>query len=414
MGYAFPNSPAVGDVANGYIWNGAAWTGSPAPLAGEIEKYVQLDGLGSAEVTVPSWATGVEVFGTLFGGSAAAFGLLQISTDGSTFITSGYNAGGPYHDTNAASPYKTQGAVATAGFYLSYPRDNLNVPHNFKADVNLVTASTQIVTCRAHSIGYNTAGAPADGIRNQWILSYIQPPLTARVQKLRIVNGGAGNFQANSFAYFKWIGPQTANPTGAAIVTDAPADGREYVRVNGVWRLKSQLVDLSGASQAAPAIVSMPLWAKFFRLQGQVFVGAAASFVQMQVCTDGTNWVNGANDYSTGGMVHNCGSSGFANYPTSQTTAFLLTVGGDNLILAQSFDVLGEIEARTASGGILGGLQIMSHSLDSAAATLMRAFIARAYVNIAQPVGTRIQMLRFFPNTTTPWQAGSRMSVEWS
>jgi hypothetical protein len=208
----------------------------------------------------------------------------------------------------------------------------------------------------------------------------------------------------------QWV--QVSSPAGSQIL-EAPSDGKEYVRINGVWRVKSEIVDLTGASQGAPKTLQIPNWAKFYRLQGEVYIGQNG-FVQMQVSVDGVNWINGASDYQTAGMVHNTGSSGYANYPTSGTPAYLLTVTGDNALLAQSFNVRGQVVGVPTK--VYGAIDIEGSVLDAGAGTQMRHFIARAWLNLTVPAGgNRVQALRFFPNfAPAGFAAGSQMTVEWS
>jgi hypothetical protein len=208
----------------------------------------------------------------------------------------------------------------------------------------------------------------------------------------------------------QWV--QVSAPASGLL--DAPVDGKEYVRVNGIWRMTKETVDLAGATQGAPKIVSVPLWAKFFRLTGEVWQ-AQSGFLNMQYSIDGTTWVNGASDYQTGGFVHNTGSSGYANYVISGTSAYILTLSGDNLLLSQSFNVRGSVGARGTTGGVYGAIDIESSVFDAQATTQMRHFVARGYINVAVAPTVRVQMLRFFPSySPAGFVAGSQMTVEWS
>lgn len=95
---------------------------------------------------------------------------------------------------------------------------------------------------------------------------------------------------------------------GVVLSPDAPVDDGEYVRINGVWRLKSQRVDLSGLAFATGAAVPVPTGARLMKFAwdvGKVDAGAYAPSIRLSV--DGSTFLAGASDYAYTGnyFAHN-------------------------------------------------------------------------------------------------------------
>jgi hypothetical protein len=116
---------------------------------------------------------------------------------------------------------------------------------------------------------------------------------------------------------------------------DAPSDGGEYVRVNGVWRLKEQSFTLDGLTQQD---ITVPTGAKQVQLVGNAYWLATVSGLGLRVSFDGTTFLAGATDYSLGGYPsHSSGSAGFLG-TTAGGAAFLpLTNAHDHLTLPALF-----------------------------------------------------------------------------
>jgi len=101
-----------------------------------------------------------------------------------------------------------------------------------------------------------------------------------------------------------------------------PQDGNEYVMVNGLWRLKSQTLILDGLTGASAPV---PVGARMLKMSGNVTqVAAASNSMTMRVSLDGTNFMQGAGDYSHSGFIHysNTGTA-IANLSGSYANAYL-------------------------------------------------------------------------------------------
>lgn len=319
--FDFPASPAIGDASNGYVFNGTGWAGGP--IAGQpTEQFVNLAGVTQVDVTVPTWARGAVLDGSVFAGTAANYAGLQVSIDGTTFYagTSYQLVGGPFH--NQTGGYSNQAAGGAPIIYLSYPKSNLLIPHVFQCQLSLESNNTtQLIAARTEAQGYDNT---ALGFQ-MWWQGYLNVNLTppARVQKLRIISG-SGAF-ANGYVKIKWLG---ATPPQSNAVGEAPQDGSEYVRVNGLWRLKSQTLVLDGVQTAT---VTIPAGAKMLRAEGIVstVTQLAACITYWRGSVDGTTFLSGASDYFYVGMAHYSGSAGYTNMPGGAANLGYLTIGTD-------------------------------------------------------------------------------------
>jgi len=121
---------------------------------------------------------------------------------------------------------------------------------------------------------------------------------------------------------------------------DPPADGNEYVRVNGVWRLKSQSFDMTGTQIQS---VAVPSWRpKQARLSGYAYTAnAVVMALTLRVSADGTTYFSGASDYTRAGLSHSTGATapGVGTSTATASNAWLCTVNGDNGNLAHVFNV---------------------------------------------------------------------------
>ena len=81
MGYNFPANPSNGQVYGPYTFDGDAWVGGLAvgPQQDQRELFVDLAGLASKDILVPSWAKGVEILASVFLLAGTAAPVLQVS-----------------------------------------------------------------------------------------------------------------------------------------------------------------------------------------------------------------------------------------------------------------------------------------------------------------------------------------------
>ena len=127
---------------------------------------------------------------------------------------------------------------------------------------------------------------------------------------------------------YAWVG---GIPVAGA---DAPSDGGEYVRVNGVWRLKEQSFNPVGV---ASQIIPVPTGAKRAVLTGNLQVASAIGNVLAQISTDGSTFLGGASDYFWGMPSHWSGTQGYMYTPMASSTALALSGAHDHLTLPVLF-----------------------------------------------------------------------------
>ena len=115
---------------------------------------------------------------------------------------------------------------------------------------------------------------------------------------------------------YGWIG----GALGGGIM-DAPSDGGEYVRVNGVWRLKSQSFNLDGLAQQD---IAVPAGARQVTLTGSVMVPLITAPI-LRVSGDGSTFIAGATDYVLGSQPsHFSGTNGYSTQPTANLSSWSL------------------------------------------------------------------------------------------
>lgn len=216
MGYVFPASPLIGDSANGYTWNGQGWAGGQNVSISQVEQFFDLAGLASKDITVPTWARGVQITGAIYGTTGPG---LRISLDGTTFLAgaSDYYNQGPGHQALAGTPYTTTAPVAGSTMYLSAGGDEVRIPHQFEAFMNLTRpASTDFL---GHLEIYTKSAmvSGSAGPRTWWGQSYAALGATGSslaIKALRFLPG-SGNFGAGSYARVSWVGDTSSVVTGS-------------------------------------------------------------------------------------------------------------------------------------------------------------------------------------------------------
>jgi hypothetical protein len=298
----FPSSPVNGAQYRGYTFNGVGWQGGfQAQGPSNAEQFFDPTGLVNLDIPVPSWAKGVTLDGSVYTTGGAAV-VMRVSFDGTTFGAgaSDYNNAAAQHATGTQG-YVGMTTTANNFMYLGVNADSVTVPHNFSAEMSLTRPNASaLFHLKTYTKMYDSAATLQ--YRTWWGNSTVMPALSGA--NLAIVR-------------VKWLGDLAQQPNGVSIV-DAPADGGEYVRVNNVWRKKSQTFVLDGLTQLD---VDVPATAKVMRLDGMVFWAAisANNAVTWRASTDGTNFLAGASDYFYGGLIHYAGSAGYGNLvPTNE------------------------------------------------------------------------------------------------
>lgn len=322
--FDFPSSPTTGQVftQNGvsFVWNGYAWVGNAQQAGPQTEQFFNLAaGATNLDIAVPSWAKSAHIEGSFIANGAGSSQVqMQVSVDGTTFLTgANYETVGPYHYSGTPTAIANVALVTSAVMQFSLVANDQATPLDFTFDMNLVRAATWVYlgTARGYAkIVNTTAGAL---FNTAWLYNRVAAAATTALAIKALRFPFSLGFAAGSWLRVKWIGDSAAIPMGNAIA-DAPQDGGEYVRVNGIWRLKAQTFVLDGLTQLD---VDVPATAKALRLDGVIWWAAisANNAVTWRASVDGSTFLQGASDYFYGGFIHYAGSAGYANLtPTNE------------------------------------------------------------------------------------------------
>lgn len=233
MAFDFPTSPAVGDVMNGYQWDGEKWRGGAAAREPD-EQFFDLAGLTTKDIVVPAWAKGCTLDGAAYMPNTATQLCLRYSLDGTTFLVgaSDYSYGGPTHQDGSASFAKTVSTAGTA-ILLGGQGDVVAVPHKFMASIALTRPDTAKVLGIVEAYIKMMDTAAANLVRTAWFGGWVTAAAggsALTIKAIRILQFSGGVFGAGSFVRVKWIGAQaqqtiammnkvtisTADPSGGA------------------------------------------------------------------------------------------------------------------------------------------------------------------------------------------------------
>jgi hypothetical protein len=332
VAFDFPASPTNGTVSNGYTWSAAAdmWVGGPGVSGPVTEQTFDPVGLVNLDIPVPSWAKGVTIDGSVYTTGAAAV-VMRVSFDGTTFGAgaSDYNNAAAQHSTGTQG-YAGLATTANNFMYVSVNADSVIVPQNFSAEMNLTRPnSSALFHLKTYTKMYDSAATQQ--YRTWWGNSAVMPALSGTnlaIKAIRILHGTSGvAFPAGSFVRVKWLGDSAAIPATNAI-SDAPSDGNEYVRVNNIWRLKSQTFFPRGVANFE---FNVPTGAKMLVADASILTTTqvANTALGWWASTDGTTFYTGATDYYYTGFIHYSGSSGYSNLPGANAGYGVLSFATD-------------------------------------------------------------------------------------
>jgi hypothetical protein len=352
--FEFPSSPTLGQSANGYVYDGTGWLGGGLSMAGPItEEFFNIPaGAALLDIPVPAWATAVQIIGAVFTPNATNNILMRVSADGTNFFAgaSDYNVSGPVHNTGS-SGYGNVAGAASSYLYIGASGDQGQaVPHSFTVEMNLTRPSTSTAfSQKAYAKMYDSNAATLQ--RTFWHQGWLASNVTTALALKAIrIYASPGPMNAGSWVKVNWLGPATDLPRTNAI-PEAPSTGGEYVRVNGVWRLKSQTLVLTGANIAVGVPVAVPTGARM--VKWNIAAASAASFgMTMRVSVDGTNFIAAA-DYATSGTYFSSASSTPVNQPAAAATYILLST--NQVAAAYALKSEGNLVIANTNSMMLGG-----------------------------------------------------------
>jgi hypothetical protein len=387
-----------------WAWDGEKWKGGA--IAGpQKEQFLDLSGLTQKDITVPTWAKGCKItlaVTAALAGTGAIY--VRASVDGTTFLSgaSDYVIAAPYHlagEASGSTGFHTQAQVNVSSWPLTYGTDNVSLAQIATVDLTLVRATTSdVFTFAAKGTGlHNTS---AIGFATTWHQGYLSAAASGSALTIKALRFITVQADPGSYIHIKWLGDDAQIPTQNAI-PDAPSDGGEYVRVNGVWRLKSQSYDLVGKTSQD---VAVPLSAKVAKVTAAIQPTANSSFVA-QISGDGTTFLTGSNYYNVG-PYHTASPAAFNTNPGTSLTSWQLSGGHDNTtvpIMSTS-----EISLTRANDA---NFQFKSYVVSYHSTTTYLTYWFTGYVAAAAMPGLlSLKALRFLGFTA---KAGSTMTVDW-
>ena len=208
---------------------------------------------------------------------------------------------------------------------------------------------------------------------------------------------------------YAWVGG--GQPAAGA---DAPSDGGEYVRVNGVWRLKEQNFTPVGTILD----VTVPANARMAKIVAYLYpTTATATQAAMVVSADGTNFCVTLNDYYYAGFIHGTGNavpSNVINVPMTGASSLPL-IPGNSTSTNDIASIIMTLQLIRPAPATNWNAHIVSHVYLSPAAQLNSDFIYRGYITGASAAGSALalKILRFSFNGANTYAAGTSINIAW-
>jgi len=401
MAFDFPASPSTGQVftpAGGpaYQYDGEKWKGGQVS-GPQTEQFFDLSGKTSLAVTIPTWAKSARITLTTLC-SVAYQNYMRWSIDGTTFISStDYITAGFYHGANAT--FNTQGAVTLANLPLTIQNGAPTVPDIVDIILTTQTPAGNQFNMLTRSWAYGTTLLSTHVFYHHY--SNLTALINATSLKAFLVFNDGTAWGAGSQMKVEWIGDAASVPISNAIA-DCPSDGGEYVRVNGVWRLKSQSFDFTGK---ATQDVVVPPSAKMASITASIQPTATAGGLYAQFSGDGTTFLTSSN-YFSNGPYHTVSPAQYLTQSGRTGTGWELSGGHDNSTVPIIATV--EMSLQRASDA---NFTYRSHSASYHSTTAYFTAWYSGYVASSVVPGIlAIKALRFYGVTG---KAGSVLSVEW-
>jgi len=194
-----------------------------------------------------------------------------------------------------------------------------------------------------------------------------------------------------------------------AKIGDAPSDGSEYVRVNGVWRLSKQTFNPTGS---AGQNITVPATARMARVVGKLFAATQPTAPIMRWSADGSTFLAGASDYTYGGTTTVSGSgTSPTKLASTNGSAFVLAPTTDVLTVAAVFEI-DLVVNKPASPAVFSarwrGASYHSNAVNFHSETFGFVFTGNAALGAI----TQMPAFQIIPSGGS-WAAGTSIRVEW-
>jgi hypothetical protein len=201
---------------------------------------------------------------------------------------------------------------------------------------------------------------------------------------------------------YGWIGGALGS---AAVISDAPADGNDYIRVNNTWRMvKQAIIPTVGALSVD---IPIPSWAKMAELDFSLFCAAGSNTLSLQVSTDGTTFLAGATDYSYGGPYYVLTQAQNGGTAVTSSSSIFLSTNNDII----DVPIIVKAVANVARGAISQQFAVKSYSETWNAA---QGYVTSWYHGaIGTAAGSALRLAVFRVSVNRTFLAGSQIQCRW-
>jgi hypothetical protein len=188
------------------------------------------------------------------------------------------------------------------------------------------------------------------------------------------------------------------------------SDNNEYVRINGVWRLKTERKSIAGSS-LTNCVFTVPSGAKYGRWLGQAYPAATTAFQHYMRVHDGSAILTGATAYQVVGWLHNIGSSAYVHQAVATLPQFVLTTAHNVTNHANTIQG-GFATVRNSTSQNFSG-QCRSWDYNSAATNFYMHFAVRMDLAAAATSALTLTQLIFYGSASVTYSAESMIEMEW-
>ena len=188
-------------------------------------------------------------------------------------------------------------------------------------------------------------------------------------------------------------------------IPDAPQDGGEYARVNGIWRLKEKSFALAGLTTDIP----VPVGAKMVQLIGQALpVSGIGGQLALRVSYDGTTFPAAATDYYQASLTH-AGTATAVGGSAGANSAFMaLSWNNEHVLIPINFSAEMNVYKE---GDLL--FDVKSYGKTYSTALTHNTWFGHGRTNSHPAGAVTLKALRFHLTGTVAFKTGSYVNARW-
>lgn len=190
--------------------------------------------------------------------------------------------------------------------------------------------------------------------------------------------------------------------------TDAPSDGKDYIRNNNGWKTLGRMDTIAPTSLASTS-VTVPSWARRVRMQGKLHAPNTTAQAMLLKLQFGSTILQTAGDYYLAGRVHNCSTNGMTPYYNDTSVGgILLTNGTTSTAVSLHFDYYLDVaRSSTSINFMISGQAMMFGSSEPLIADYY------TWVVPGKTSALRVDNIIFYNHGNQVWADGSTIDLEW-